>query len=70
MLISALVSDKECKELYKIGKVVENNIVEIGSFQGESTTCLAKGSIDGNKVKIYAKIDPCMIHTSTLQWNP
>ena len=54
MLISALVSDKECKELYKIGKVVENNIVEIGSFQGESTTCLAKGSIDGNKVKIYA----------------
>jgi len=32
-------------------------IVEIGSWQGKSTIWLAKGSLAGNKARIYA-IDP------------
>ncbi len=38
-------------------------IVEIGSFKGKSTVWLSKGSLAGNKVKIYA-IDP---HISNLE---
>lgn len=32
-------------------------IVEIGSFEGKSTICLAGGSKDGNRIPVYA-IDP------------
>jgi predicted O-methyltransferase YrrM len=35
----------------------EGIIVEIGSWKGKSTSCLAMGSLDGNKIKIYA-VDP------------
>jgi len=43
--------------LYELGRKAKHAIVEIGSFKGLSTYCLARGSFDGNKVKVYA-IDP------------
>jgi len=41
----------------------EGTIVEIGSWKGKSTVCLATGSQRGNRVKVYA-IDP---HTGSAQ---
>ena len=43
--------------LYELGRKAKYTIVEIGSFKGLSTYCLAKGTLAGNKVKVYA-IDP------------
>ena len=50
------VSVKEGKLLYKLAKQCTGKgvIVEIGSWKGYSTICLAKGSMSGNSVPIYA----------------
>lgn len=49
----------ELEFLYQTAGSVEKRgvIVEIGSWQGRSTVCLAQGSRKGNNVKVYA-IDP------------
>jgi len=60
-----LISENESMLLYNLAKNCTGNkgiIVEIGSWKGKSTICLAKGSKVANKVKIYA-IDP---HKDTL----
>jgi len=45
--------------LYEIAKYMspDTPIIEVGSWKGRSTICLGKGSIEGNKVPVYA-IDP------------
>lgn len=57
--IKGWLLDKEGIFLYNQAKNVKGNgiILEIGSWHGKSTIWLAKGSIDGNNIKIYA-IDP------------
>lgn len=57
--IDGFLSDKEGKTLYDLAKKCSGKgvIVEIGSWKGKSTVCLAKGSKAGKKSKIYA-IDP------------
>lgn len=51
--------------LYNLAKKAEGKgvIVEIGSYTGKSTVCLGKGSLAGNKVKIYA-VDPHLCDTA------
>jgi predicted O-methyltransferase YrrM len=53
------VSVKEGQLLFKLAQrcMGRGVIVEIGSWKGYSTICLAKGSQDGNGVLVYA-IDP------------
>ena len=55
----------EAKLLYNRAKECKGRgaIVEIGSWKGKSTICLARGSLDGNKTKIHA-IDP---HTGSTE---
>lgn len=57
--IGGWLTDREGELLYNLAKncIGKGVIVEIGSWKGKSTICLAKGSKAGNKVKIYA-IDP------------
>ena len=57
--IDGWLTDEEAKLLYKLAKNCKGKgvIVEIGSWKGKSTICMAKGSKAGNNVKIYA-IDP------------
>ena len=55
--IDGWLTDEEAKLLYKLAKNCKGVIVEIGSWKGKSTICMAKGSKAGNNVKIYA-IDP------------
>lgn len=56
--VEGMISDKECLELYDIAKdlYVEGDIIEIGSYRGKSTCCLAKGMENQNKT-VFA-IDP------------
>ncbi|MBI3486054.1 class I SAM-dependent methyltransferase [Candidatus Daviesbacteria bacterium] len=53
------LSEKEAKFLYQMAQKGLSNgeIVEIGSWKGKSTICLAAGSKLANKQKVYA-IDP------------
>lgn len=51
------LTQKEMIALYNLAKQSEGLIVEIGSWKGKSTSCLALGSLDGNNVLIHA-IDP------------
>lgn len=55
----ALLARPEVPLLYNLAKDtnVEGCVVEIGSYKGGSTICLALGSRDGNKEGVYA-IDP------------
>lgn len=59
--IDGMISLEEGKLLFNLAQAVNNNqnncIVEIGSYRGRSTTALALGSINGNKVPIFA-VDP------------
>lgn len=57
--IDGWLLDKEVEFLYKTSKSCQGKgvIVEIGSFKGKSTVCLALGSKNGKNLKIYA-IDP------------
>lgn len=57
--VDGWLSYNEGELLYNLAKKCSGKgvIVEIGSWKGKSTICLAKGSKAGNNVKIYA-IDP------------
>jgi predicted O-methyltransferase YrrM len=59
-----LLADVEGELLFNLAKMCSGKgvIVEIGSWTGASTVCLAKGSKEGKQAKIYA-IDP---HTGIL----
>lgn len=53
-----MISYDEASLLYSLAKGVKDNcIVEIGSYRGRSTVALGRGSLDGNKVSVYA-IEP------------
>lgn len=54
----SMVTFEEGLLLYRLAKAVrEGCIVEVGTYRGGSTVFLGHGSLDGNKVQIYA-IDP------------
>ena len=57
--VEGWLQEKEGEFLYLMAKKVsgEHAIIEIGSWKGKSTICLALGSKAGNKAKVYA-IDP------------
>lgn len=55
--VYGFLSFKEGKSLHSLAKSSKFPIVEIGSWEGRSTICLAKGSQEGYKVKVYA-VDP------------
>lgn len=55
--IEGLISEIESKCLYQLAKNFGGAIVEIGSWKGRSTVCLALGSKAGGKGKVFA-IDP------------
>lgn len=63
--IEGWLSEREAELLYNLAKNCSGQgvIVEIGSWKGKSTVCLARGSKDGKEVKVYA-IDP---HTGSLE---
>jgi len=63
--VDGWLTDSEAETLYNLAKECKGNgvIVEIGSWKGKSTICLAKGSKDGKSVKIIA-IDP---HTGSAE---
>jgi MMP 1-O-methyltransferase len=64
--INGWLTDAEKEFLYNAAKHCTGKgvIVEIGSWKGKSTICLAKGSKAGNNVKVYA-IDP---HTGSSRY--
>ena len=53
------LTDEEAEALYDLARACTGKgvIVEIGSWKGKSTICLASGSRAGNGVRVYA-IDP------------
>jgi predicted O-methyltransferase YrrM len=56
--IEGAISIEECHLLYRLAAgVVEGCIVEIGSYRGRSTAALARGSMAGGGVPVYA-IEP------------
>lgn len=55
--IEGFLSDAEAEYLYILAKKCGGNIVEIGSWKGKSTVCLALGSKAGSGGKVIA-IDP------------
>src|SRR5712692_7618908 len=65
--IEGWLSEREAEFLYRTARGCSTSgvIVEIGSFKGKSTICLAKGSSAGGRVEVHA-IDP---HTGTLEQN-
>jgi predicted O-methyltransferase YrrM len=57
-LIEGAISIEECGLLYHLAaSVSEGCIVEVGSFRGRSTVALAKGSMAGARLPVYA-IEP------------
>lgn len=56
--LDGFLTEKEGFLLYNLARTVEKGcIIEIGSWKGKSTVCLARGSKSGNKKTVYA-IDP------------
>jgi predicted O-methyltransferase YrrM len=55
--IEGLISEAEAECLFKLARNCNGTIVEIGSWKGKSTVCLALGSKAGGKGKVFA-IDP------------
>jgi predicted O-methyltransferase YrrM len=57
--ISGWLTQREATILYELAKTVPSRqaIVEIGSWKGRSTACLARGAQDGRGATVYA-IDP------------
>ncbi|MBN2421624.1 class I SAM-dependent methyltransferase [Candidatus Woesearchaeota archaeon] len=68
--IDGLISDIEAELLFSLAKKCKNKgvIVEIGSWKGKSTVCLALGSKKGSKNKIYA-VDPHIIEGFNSTYN-
>jgi predicted O-methyltransferase YrrM len=64
--VEGWLSDFEVEFLYRTARACRHGVVlEIGSFKGKSTICLAKGSQAGSRAKVYA-VDP---HVGTLEQN-
>lgn len=57
------INRRQAEKLYTLAKQSEKAILEIGSYRGKSTACLAWGSKDGNKVPVIT-IDPFTCHGS------
>ena len=58
-----LISLEEAGLLYTMARELgEGCVVEVGSFRGRSAVALGRGSIDGNKVPVYA-IEPHEVFT-------
>ena len=55
-----LISEAEAKRLYELAQNCGGTIVEIGSWKGKSTVCLALGSKVRRKGKVFA-IDPVVL---------
>jgi len=57
--VDGWLNPKEARLLYQLARDCKGQgaIVEIGSWKGKSTICLARGSLAGHKTKIHA-IDP------------
>jgi len=55
-MMSDLMSPNERMELYELARKCPSGsvIVEIGTWKGKSACWLAKGTEDGNKVKVYS----------------
>jgi predicted O-methyltransferase YrrM len=51
--IDGWLTPPEASQLYDLAKDATGPIVEIGAWQGRSTTCLAHGSMAGNKQPVY-----------------
>ncbi len=66
--IGGWLTDAEAEFLYNAAKdgPGEGVIVEIGSWKGKSTVCLAKGSKDAKREKVYA-IDPHLGETELVK---
>jgi predicted O-methyltransferase YrrM len=52
--INGFLAPMEGEELFNLAKASKGIIVELGSWEGKSTCCLAKGSQAGNNNKVYA----------------
>lgn len=53
-----MISREEAELLYELARAVTTGcIVEVGSYRGRSTVALARGSLDGARVPVYA-IEP------------
>ncbi|HEV8621132.1 MAG TPA: class I SAM-dependent methyltransferase, partial [Nitrospiraceae bacterium] len=65
--VEGWLSDREIVFLYNAARACSPGgvILEIGSWKGKSTICLAKGSYAGGKALVYA-VDP---HVGTLEQN-
>ena len=55
--IDGFLTESEARCLYLLAQSCGGTIVEIGSWKGKSTVCLALGSKAGDKGKVFA-IDP------------
>jgi len=55
--INGWLLNNEAVMLFEVAKSCKGIIVEIGSWKGKSTVCLALGSKEGNNAKVYA-VDP------------
>lgn len=55
------INRRQSEELYRLAKQSEKAVLEVGSYRGKSTACLAWGSKDGNKVPVIT-IDPFTCH--------
>jgi len=66
--VDGWLTDNEASLLYILAKQNSFNglIVEIGSWKGKSTICLAEGSLNGRSNKVYA-IDPHLVTSDKLQ---
>ncbi len=57
-LTEGMISMEEGRLLYDLARAVQGAaVVEVGSYRGRSTVALARGSLDGHRVPVYA-IDP------------
>ncbi|MEX0930295.1 MAG: class I SAM-dependent methyltransferase [Candidatus Paceibacterota bacterium] len=63
--VDGWLTDKEGTALYRLARACPGDmaIVEIGSWKGRSTLCLASGAAEGNRARVYA-IDP---HTGSTE---
>lgn len=55
------INRRQAEELYRLAKQSTKGILEIGSYRGKSTACLAWGSKDGNNVPVIT-VDPFTCH--------
>ena len=66
--VDGWLTNNEAEFLYRVARngYGKGVIVEIGSWKGKSTICLAKGSKDAKREKVYA-IDPHLGNTELVK---